>query len=68
MSRRVRLLLAAATAAADLLADPRRYTVRRCPGVHCGWLYLDQSRLREWCSMDICGRGAILRAAGPACA
>jgi SARP family transcriptional regulator, regulator of embCAB operon len=61
-------LLAAAKAAADLLADPRRYTVRRCPGVHCGWLYLDQSRLREWCSMDICGRGAILRAAGPACA
>jgi predicted RNA-binding Zn ribbon-like protein len=63
-------LLAAAKAGADLLADPRRYTVRRCPGVHCGWLYLDQSRLREWRSMDICGRGAILRAdvAEPACA
>jgi SARP family transcriptional regulator, regulator of embCAB operon len=63
-------LYAAAKAGADLLADPRRYTVRRCPGVHCGWLYLDQSRLRQWCSMDICGRGAILRAdvSEPACA
>jgi DNA-binding SARP family transcriptional activator len=63
-------LYAAAKAGADLLADPQRYTVRRCPGVHCGWLYLDQSRLRQWCSMDICGRGAILRpdAVEPACA
>jgi DNA-binding SARP family transcriptional activator/predicted RNA-binding Zn ribbon-like protein len=63
-------LYAAAQAGADLLADPRRYTVRRCPGVHCGWLYLDQSRLRQWCSMDICGRGAILRpdVSEPACA
>lgn len=61
-------LYAAAKAGADLLADPRRYTVRRCPGVHCGWLYLDQSRLRQWCSMDICGRGAILRTDAVACA
>jgi DNA-binding SARP family transcriptional activator/predicted RNA-binding Zn ribbon-like protein len=52
-------LYAAANSAADLLCDPRRYTVRRCPGVHCGWLYLDPSHLRQWCSMDICGRGAI---------
>jgi DNA-binding SARP family transcriptional activator/predicted RNA-binding Zn ribbon-like protein len=61
-------LYAAAAAGADLLADPRRYTVRRCPGVHCGWLYLDQSRLRQWCSTDICGRGAILRSDAVACA
>lgn len=54
-------LYAAAKTGADLLADPRRYTVRRCSGVHFGWLYLDQSRLRQWCSMDICGSGAILR-------
>jgi len=47
-------LLAAARSAAELLADPRRYTVRRCPSVDCGWLYLDPSRLRQWCTMALC--------------
>jgi predicted RNA-binding Zn ribbon-like protein len=47
-------LYAAARSAADLLADPRRYTVRRCPSVECGWLYLDQSQLRQWCTMALC--------------
>lgn len=47
-------LYAAARSAAELLADPRRYTVRRCPAVHCGWLYLDQSQLRQWCTMALC--------------
>jgi DNA-binding SARP family transcriptional activator/predicted RNA-binding Zn ribbon-like protein len=47
-------LYAAARSAADLLADPRRYTVRRCPSVDCGWLYLDQSQLRQWCTMALC--------------
>ena len=47
-------LYAAARSAAELLADPRRYTVRRCPSVECGWLYLDQSRLRQWCTMALC--------------
>jgi len=45
---------AAARTAADLLADPRRYTVRRCPSAECGWLYLDQSGLRQWCTMALC--------------
>jgi len=47
-------LYAAAGSAAELLADPRRYTVRRCPAAHCGWLYLDQSQLRQWCTMALC--------------
>jgi SARP family transcriptional regulator, regulator of embCAB operon len=47
-------LYAAARSAAELLADPRRFTVRRCPSVDCGWLYLDQSGLRQWCTMAIC--------------
>jgi predicted RNA-binding Zn ribbon-like protein len=47
-------LYAAARSAADLLADPRRFTVRRCPSVDCGWLYLDPSGLRQWCTMALC--------------
>jgi DNA-binding SARP family transcriptional activator/predicted RNA-binding Zn ribbon-like protein len=47
-------LHAAARTAADLLADPRHLTVRRCPAVDCGWLYLDQSGLRQWCTMALC--------------
>jgi DNA-binding SARP family transcriptional activator/predicted RNA-binding Zn ribbon-like protein len=49
-------LHAAARAAADLLADPRRFTVRACPGKHCGWLFLDQSGLRKYCSLVTCGK------------
>jgi SARP family transcriptional regulator, regulator of embCAB operon len=49
---------AAARAAADLLADPRRFTVRACPGQHCGWLFLDQSGLRRFCSVATCGKGS----------
>jgi DNA-binding SARP family transcriptional activator/predicted RNA-binding Zn ribbon-like protein len=48
-------LYAAARSAADLLADPRQFTVRRCPGHECGWLFLDQSGLRQFCSIGICG-------------
>ncbi|MEV6345629.1 BTAD domain-containing putative transcriptional regulator [Actinoplanes sp. NPDC051851] len=47
-------LYAAARAAADLLADPRRFTVRRCPAADCGWLYLDPSGMRQWCTMGLC--------------
>jgi DNA-binding SARP family transcriptional activator/predicted RNA-binding Zn ribbon-like protein len=47
-------LYAAARSAAELLADPRRYTVRRCPSSDCGWLYLDPSGMRQWCTMGLC--------------
>jgi predicted RNA-binding Zn ribbon-like protein len=28
-----------------------------CPGVHCGWVFYDQSRNNSgrWCSMNVCG-------------
>lgn len=48
-------LYAAARAAGELLADPRRFTVRRCPGTGCGWLFLDASGRRRWCSLATCG-------------
>lgn len=61
-------LYAAARSGAELLADPRRYTVRRCPGVDCGWLFLNQGELRQWCSLGICGMSATADAARhPAC-
>jgi DNA-binding SARP family transcriptional activator/predicted RNA-binding Zn ribbon-like protein len=56
---------AAARAAADLLADPRRFTVRACPGEHCGWLFLDQSGLRRYCSVTTCGKNSASVVACP---
>jgi SARP family transcriptional regulator, regulator of embCAB operon len=47
-------LHAAARSAADLLADPRRFTVCACPGVHCGWLLLNPSGRRAFCSAATC--------------
>ncbi|MEH1055676.1 BTAD domain-containing putative transcriptional regulator [Micromonospora sp. CPCC 206171] len=49
---------AVAWSAAELLADPRRLTVRACPDERCGWLFLDESGLRRWCSLATCGRSA----------
>lgn len=46
---------AAARSATELLSDPRRYTVRVCPSTRCGWLFLDQSGIRRWCSIATCG-------------
>jgi DNA-binding SARP family transcriptional activator len=45
---------AVARAAAELLADPRRLTVRRCSSPSCGWLFLDHTGLRRWCSLLTC--------------
>ncbi|MDX3581369.1 BTAD domain-containing putative transcriptional regulator [Streptomyces europaeiscabiei] len=47
---------AVARSAGELLADPRRFTVRRCPSEDCGWLFLDASGRRRWCSLATCGR------------
>lgn len=46
---------AVARTAAELLADPRRFTVRSCPSRDCGWLFLDESGRRRWCSLGTCG-------------
>ncbi|HET7146368.1 MAG TPA: ABATE domain-containing protein [Gaiellaceae bacterium] len=52
----VRLPLhAAARAVGELLVSTRAREVRRCPGRGCGWLFLDRSGRRRWCSMASCG-------------
>ncbi|MFC7244999.1 BTAD domain-containing putative transcriptional regulator [Catellatospora aurea] len=47
-------LHAAAWSAAELLADPRRLTVRSCAQSHCRWLFLDEAGMRRWCSLVTC--------------
>jgi predicted RNA-binding Zn ribbon-like protein len=48
-------LLAAAWSAGELLTSPDRSLVRACPGPGCGWLFLDRSGRRRWCTMATCG-------------
>jgi DNA-binding SARP family transcriptional activator/predicted RNA-binding Zn ribbon-like protein len=52
---------AIALSAANLLADPRRHTVRVCANEECGWLFLDDSARRRWCHLSICGATARQR-------
>lgn len=54
---------AVARSAAELLADPRRLTISACPSADCGWLFLDHSGRRRWCSLATCG-GRRTRADG----
>jgi predicted RNA-binding Zn ribbon-like protein len=59
-ARQVRF--SAAVDAVAMLADPARLArVRRCPGRGCGWLFLDASGRRRWCSMQTCGSRAKMR-------
>jgi predicted RNA-binding Zn ribbon-like protein len=52
--RRIRYTVAADAIA--LLQDPSRLQrVSRCPGRDCGWLFLNLSGRRRWCSMSTCG-------------
>jgi predicted RNA-binding Zn ribbon-like protein len=47
---------AVAADAIALLQDPSRMKrVSRCPGRGCGWLFLNTSGRRRWCSMSTCG-------------
>ncbi|MGW0082765.1 BTAD domain-containing putative transcriptional regulator [Streptomyces sp. NPDC003393] len=48
---------AVARSAGELLADPRRFTIRSCPSADCGWLFLDAGGRRRWCSLATCGTG-----------
>jgi predicted RNA-binding Zn ribbon-like protein len=58
--RRVRF--AVAVDAIALLGDPQRVArVRLCPGRNCGWLFLDASGRRRWCSMTTCGSREKMR-------
>jgi predicted RNA-binding Zn ribbon-like protein len=57
-----RIRFAVANDAVALLADRERLRrVRHCPGHDCGWLFLDLSGRRRWCSMDTCGSRAKMR-------
>ncbi|MFF8846026.1 BTAD domain-containing putative transcriptional regulator [Streptomyces sp. NPDC015127] len=53
-------LLAAAHGAGELLCDPARFVVRACPAAGCGWLFLDESGRRRWCSLQTCGSGTSM--------
>ena len=52
--RKIRYAVAASAIA--LLEDPGRLKrVSWCPGRDCGWLFLNVSGRRRWCSMSTCG-------------
>jgi predicted RNA-binding Zn ribbon-like protein len=58
--RRVRFAVAADAVA--LLSDPARLArLHRCPGRDCGWVFLDVSGRRRWCSMATCGSREKMR-------
>jgi predicted RNA-binding Zn ribbon-like protein len=60
--RRVRF--AVAWDALLLLGDGERLErVTRCPGRGCGWLFLNASGRRRWCSMSSCGSREKMRRA-----
>jgi predicted RNA-binding Zn ribbon-like protein len=53
---------AVATDAIALLQDQSRLErVTRCPGRGCGWLFLNLSGRRRWCSMSTCGSREKMR-------
>lgn len=54
-------LTAIAWAALGLLTSAEVTAVHACPGHGCGWLFLDQSGRRKWCSMAVCGNRAKAR-------
>ncbi len=57
-----RIRYAVATDAIALLEDPSRLErVSRCPGRGCGWLFLNTSGRRRWCSMSTCGSREKMR-------
>ena len=58
--RRVRFAVAA-DAVALLIDSARRARLRRCPGRDCGWVFLDLSGRRRWCSMSSCGSREKMR-------
>ena len=47
--------------AASILSDTREFNrVKTCPGVDCGWMFLDETKnaRRKWCIMETCGNRA----------
>lgn len=58
------LLAPIARSAADVLLTEPLDRLKQCPGVGCGWLFLDRSKnsIRVWCEMEVCGTRAKARA------
>jgi predicted RNA-binding Zn ribbon-like protein len=52
---------AVARAGAELITSAGASAVHRCPGAGCGWLFLDRSGRRRWCTMATCGNRAKVR-------
>ena len=55
-------VLAIAWSAAGLLSSPEVAKVCACPGVDCGWLFVDTRGRRRWCDMAVCGNRAKVAA------
>jgi predicted RNA-binding Zn ribbon-like protein len=57
------LLWPVARSAAALLTGGDLARVKFCPGMGCGWLFLDRTRngRRRWCEMEVCGSRAKMR-------
>jgi predicted RNA-binding Zn ribbon-like protein len=50
-----------AMSALSVIADAREFDrVKLCPGNHCGWMFLDETKngRRKWCLMEVCGNRA----------
>jgi len=58
-----RMIWPIALSSAQLLSSEELSLVRQCPGLNCGWLFLDSSknRSRQWCDMKDCGNLAKVR-------
>lgn len=52
---------AVAWSAAELLTSSDAALVRACPGHACGWLFLDRTGRRRWCTMATCGNRAKVK-------
>lgn len=49
-------------AAETLLGSPVAQRITACPAEDCGWLFINASGRRRWCSMASCGNRAKVRA------
>lgn len=49
--------------AGEVLVTAPLGRLKTCAGVHCGWLFLDETRngKRRWCEMQVCGSRAKMR-------
>ena len=57
------MLWPVAQSAAELLTTGDPVRVKECPGIGCGWLFVDRSKngSRRWCEMEVCGNRAKAR-------